>query len=99
MEAQRAERAEPEPIHLDMEFAEEGGEGATPYEVLLSAAMSGDSTSFARQDSVVESWRVLQPLLDSPPPVHPYAPGTWGPKEADSLLAGLGQWHDPWVAS
>jgi len=99
MEAQRAERAEPEPIHLDMEFAEEGGEGATPYEVLLSAAMSGDSTSFARQDSVVESWRVLQPLLDSPPPVHPYAPGTWGPKEADGLLAGLGQWHDPWVAS
>ena len=61
--------------------------------------MRGDSTSFARQDSVVESWRVLQPLLDSPSPVHPYAPGSWGPKEADRLLAGVGRWHDPWVAS
>src|SRR5205814_3606536 len=99
LDAQIAGGMAPEPIHLDMEFAQEGGEGATPYEVLLSAAMRGDSTSFARQDSVVESWRVLQPLLDSPPPVHPYAPGSWGPKEADRLLAGVGRWHDPWVAS
>jgi len=99
LDAQLAGGMAPEPIHLDMEFAQEGGEGATPYEVLLSAAMRGDSTSFARQDSVVESWRVLQPLLDSPPPVHPYAPGSWGPKEADRLLAGVGRWHDPWVAS
>ena len=99
LDAQLAGGMAPEPIHLDMEFAQEGGEGATPYEVLLSSAMRGDSTSFARQDSVVESWRVLQPLLDSPPPVHPYAPGSWGPKEADRLLAGVGRWHDPWVAS
>ena len=54
-------------IELDMEFAEEGGEGATPYEVLLHAAMVGDSTHFTRQDSVEESWRIVQPLLDSPP--------------------------------
>jgi glucose-6-phosphate 1-dehydrogenase len=99
LDAQLAEGVEPEPIHLDMEFAKEGGEGATPYEVLLSAAMRGDSTSFARQDSVIECWRVLQPLLDNPPPVHPYAPGSWGPKECDRLLSGLGQWHDPWETS
>jgi glucose-6-phosphate 1-dehydrogenase len=65
--------------------------------VLLLAAMRGDSTSFARQDSVEESWRVLQPLLDSPPPVHPYRPGTWGPRSAATLTSGHGGWHGPWV--
>ena len=54
-----------------------------PYEVLLHAAMVGDSTRFTRQDGVEETWRIMQPLLDAPPPVHPYAPGSWGPKEAD----------------
>ena len=40
----------------------------------------------------------MQPLLDSPPPVHPYAQGSWGPEEADRLLAGHGGWHGPWLA-
>ena len=62
-----------------MEFAEEGGEGPTPYEVLLHAAMQGDSTRFTRQDGVEETWRIMQPLLDAPPPVHPYAQGIVGP--------------------
>ena len=62
----------PEAINLDMEFAEEGGEGATPYEVLLHAAMIGQSTRFTRQDGVEETWRIMQPLLDAPPPVHSY---------------------------
>ena len=53
----------PSDIHLDMEFAQEGGEAATPYEVLLHAALVGDATAFTRQDSVEESWRVLTPLL------------------------------------
>ena len=57
----------------------EGGEGATPYEVLLHAALVGNSTRFTRQDCVEEPWRVMQPLLDAPPPVHPYAPGVVGP--------------------
>ena len=64
---------------MDMEFADEGGEGATPYEVLLDAAMRGDSMRFTRQDGVEEQWRIMQPLLDAPPPVQPYAKGTWGP--------------------
>ena len=70
-----------------------------PYEVLLHAAMQGDSTRFTRQDGVEEAWRVMQPLLDAPPPVHPYAKGSWGPAAADRLLAGHGRWHEPWVAS
>jgi glucose-6-phosphate 1-dehydrogenase len=85
------------PINLDMEFAQEGGEGATPYEVLLHAAMVGETVRFTRQDSVEEAWRVMQPLLDAPPPVHPYQPGTWGPEAATSLVQGHGRWRDPWI--
>ena len=72
-------RAEPSAIELDMEFAEEGGEGPTPYEVLLHAAMVGDSTRFTRQDGVEETWRIMQPLLDAPPPVHAVRAGLVGP--------------------
>ena len=99
LDAHRADVGGPAPITLDMEFAEEGGEGPTPYEVLLHAALVGDSTRFTRQDSVEETWRVMQPLLDAPPPVHPYAPGSWGPEEADALVAGHGRWHGPWIES
>jgi glucose-6-phosphate 1-dehydrogenase len=97
LDARRAEHPEPEAITLDMEFAEEGGEGATPYEVLIEAAMAGNTLRFARQDNVEESWRIMQPLLDAPPPVHAYAPGTWGPKEAEALVAGHGAWYGPWT--
>jgi glucose-6-phosphate 1-dehydrogenase len=99
VDAQRADKAGPAPITLDMEFAAEGGEGPTPYEVLLHAALEGDATRFTRQDSVEETWRVMQPLLDAPPAAHAYAPGSWGPAEADKLLAGHGAWHHPWIES
>ena len=82
-----------------MEFAEEGGEGPTPYEVLLHAAMMGNSMRFTRQDSVEETWRILQPLLDAPPPIHTYAKGSWGPEAADDLVAGHGAWRGPWMPS
>ena len=99
VDAKRADAATAEQINLDMEFADEGGEGATPYEVLLHAALIGDSSRFKRQDSVEECWRVVQPLLDSPPPVHPYEKGSWGPAAADDLVADVGGWRGPWVAS
>jgi glucose-6-phosphate 1-dehydrogenase len=99
LDAHRADGDGPRAITLDMEFAEEGGEAPTPYEVLLLDAMRGDGTRFTRQDGVEEAWRVCQPLLDAPPPVHPYAPGSWGPAEGERLVAGFGAWHGPWVAS
>ena len=99
VDAHRADQGGPAPITLDMEFAEEGGEGPTPYEVLLHAALIGDAKRFTRQDAVEETWRVMQPLLDAPPPVHAYAPGSWGPKEGDELVAGYGRWHGPWIES
>ena len=73
----------------------QGGEGATPYEVLLHAALRGDSTRFTRQDGVEETWRVMQPLLDAPPPVHTYAPGSWGPAEADAADGGARRLAQP----
>jgi glucose-6-phosphate 1-dehydrogenase len=97
LDAQRADQSGAGKIELDMEFAQEGGEGATPYEVLLHAALVGDSTHFTREDSVEECWRVVQPLLDAPPPAHSYAKGAWGPLEGERLTAGLGGWHGPWV--
>jgi glucose-6-phosphate 1-dehydrogenase len=97
LDAQRADRPGPQAIELDMEFAQEGGEGATPYEVLLHAALIGDSTDFTREDGVEACWRVMQPLLDAPPPVHAYAPGSWGPAQAEELTAAFGGWHGPWV--
>jgi glucose-6-phosphate 1-dehydrogenase len=95
--AQRADAPLPEQINLDMEFAEEGGEGPTPYEVLLHAAMMGQNVRFTRQDSVEETWRILQPLLDSPPPVQTYPKGSWGPDAANDLVAGRGKWYGPWI--
>jgi glucose-6-phosphate 1-dehydrogenase len=99
LDAHRADSSGPQAITLDMEFAQEGGEAPTPYEVLLLDAMRGDSTRFTRQDSVEETWRIFQRFLDSPPPVHPYAPGSWGPEEGKRLVSGYGAWHGPWVAT
>jgi glucose-6-phosphate 1-dehydrogenase len=99
LDALRADRSGPAEIELDMEFDEEGGEGETPYEVLLHAALIGDSTHFTRQDIVEETWRIVQPLLDSPPEVHRYAPGSWGPPEVDHLAARCGGWSEPWLPS
>ncbi|MEU7906440.1 glucose-6-phosphate dehydrogenase [Actinoplanes sp. NPDC049118] len=97
LEAHRTESPLPEPITLDMEFAQQGGDEPAPYEVLLRAAMAGNSTRFTRQDGVEETWRILQPLLDSPPPVQPYAPGSWGPAAAEALTADVGGWRGPWT--
>lgn len=97
LDAQRGDGPGANEIFLDVDFAREGGEGATPYEVLFHAALVGDSTEFTRQDNVEECWRIIQPLLDSPPPVHPYARGSWGPAQGDQLLAGYGGWHGPWA--
>ncbi|MDI1463975.1 glucose-6-phosphate dehydrogenase [Catellatospora sp. KI3] len=96
-DAKRADEAAPQAVTADVEFSREGGEGATPYEVLLHAALTGNSMRFTRQDGVEETWRIMQPLLDSPPPVHPYAKGGMGPQAADALVADFGGWREPWM--
>jgi glucose-6-phosphate 1-dehydrogenase len=71
------------------------GDGADPYERLLDDAIEGDARRFARQDTVEEAWRVIDPVLADPPPVIAYDPDGWGPPEADGLIAGDGGWHQP----
>jgi len=99
LDAHRADATGPEAVHLDVEFAEQGGEAPTPYEVLLLDAMSGERARFTRQDGVEETWRIFEPLLRQPAPVNRYAPGSWGPPAAEKLVAGFGRWHGPWVES
>jgi glucose-6-phosphate 1-dehydrogenase len=66
-----------------------------PYERLLSDALRGDTTLFAREDSVEEAWRVVDPILQNPTPLYEYDPGTWGPVEGDRIIGGNGSWHNP----
>jgi glucose-6-phosphate 1-dehydrogenase len=68
-----------------------------PYARLLGDAMRGDASLFAREDGVEAAWRVVDPVLGSVTPAYRYEPNTWGPHEADALLAGEGGWHNPRV--
>ena len=70
----------------------------TPRRVSFTVRLEVDETAERRQ-VFEEAWRVMQPLVDAPPPVHPYAKGSWGPQEANRLLAGHGRWHEPWMFS
>jgi glucose-6-phosphate 1-dehydrogenase len=67
----------------------------SPYERLLGDALAGDPTLFASQSEVEAQWRVVDPVLKQPPPLHLYEPGSWGPPEADRLVAALGGWRAP----
>jgi glucose-6-phosphate 1-dehydrogenase len=69
-----------------------------PYERLLGDAMRGDASLFGRQDAIEAQWRIVDPVLDLQRPPIVYEPGSWGPKEADRLVAGVpGGWHKPIV--
>jgi glucose-6-phosphate 1-dehydrogenase len=62
------------------------------YEKLLGDAMAGDATLFAREDSVEEAWRIVDPALKAKTALHAYEPGTWGPAEADQQVVPIGGW-------
>ncbi len=73
---------------------EQPGEEA-PYERLLGDAMMGDGALFTREDSVEAAWAVVDPVLKSHHRVRPYRRGSWGPKDADAIIAADGGWHNP----
>lgn len=70
----------------------DAGDEIDAYARLLGDAMEGDHTLFVRSDMVDVQWAVVEPVLDNATPVYPYAPGSWGPAEADRLVADLGGW-------
>ena len=67
----------------------------SPYERLLSDAMAGNGALFTREDAVEAAWKVVDPVLDNHHRIHTYKPGSWGPKQADALIAARGRWHNP----
>jgi glucose-6-phosphate 1-dehydrogenase len=82
---------------LEVLFEKVAGEEPEPYERLLGDAIAGEHQLFTRQSAIEETWRVVQPLLDEPGPVHSYEKGTWGPKQAGELTRGVAHWADPWL--
>jgi glucose-6-phosphate 1-dehydrogenase len=64
------------------------------YERLLGDAIAGDGALFTREDTVEAAWTVVDPVLATHNRAHPYKPGTWGPKQADELIAPDGHWHN-----
>jgi glucose-6-phosphate 1-dehydrogenase len=84
-----------EPQTEELAFAQRPGADMRPYDRLIGAALDGDRWLFARQDTVEAAWQVVDPVLGDVTPVHPYARGSWGPKEADRLLPHRDSWHDP----
>jgi glucose-6-phosphate 1-dehydrogenase len=73
------------------------GDDKDAYERVLTDAIAGDATLFARQDYVEEAWRIVDPVLKAGTPVHEYEAGTWGPSQADDRLAPAGGWQGPVV--
>jgi glucose-6-phosphate 1-dehydrogenase len=73
--------------------------GLEGYERLILDAMLGDQALFTRADGVERLWEISAPLLDNPPPVEPYAPGSWGPEPALRRLAAPFRWHLPGTGS
>jgi len=66
-----------------------------PYERLLADALAGDGALFTGQAAVEAAWAVVEPVLENHNRAHPYPPGSWGPKEADTLITPHGRWHNP----
>jgi glucose-6-phosphate 1-dehydrogenase len=90
------------PVEMDFTYAEAFGETAAPaYETLLLDVMIGEMTLFLRSDEVEAAWKIIDPLLcfwEKHPPAHmpTYQAGSWGPREADQLIAADGaRWREP----
>jgi glucose-6-phosphate 1-dehydrogenase len=75
-------------------FEEWPGEEA-PYERLLGDAMAGDGALFTREDAVEAAWAVVDPVLKHHRSALPYKRRSWGPKQADAIIASGGGWHNP----
>lgn len=83
------------PVQLAHEHHIEHGTGQKAYRRLLGDALNGDLSLFGREDGVMEAWRIVEPVLRSPPQLELYARDTWGPENADRLLPYGASWATP----
>ena len=74
-----------------------GADERDAYERVLGDAMAGDATLFAREDSVEEAWRIVDPVLKDATPVGEYEPNSWGPSEVEQRVSPAGGWQNPLV--
>ncbi|MFZ0247162.1 glucose-6-phosphate dehydrogenase [Candidatus Binatus sp.] len=79
----------------ELYLLEQAPEEEAPYERLLTDAMAGDGALFTREDAVEAAWAVVDPVLKTHHRVLPYKRHSWGPKEADALIASHSRWHNP----
>ena len=79
---------------VELIASDQPGEDRPAYERLLGDALEGDGELFAREDTVEAEWQVVEPILGDVAPLYEYEPGTWGPEEADQLVAD-GGWSNP----
>jgi glucose-6-phosphate 1-dehydrogenase len=86
-----------DPIDFTVLFERDPVQEPEPYERLLEDALRGEHRLFTREDEVEQTWRIVQPLLDDPPKVEPYEPGSWGPEGAKHLCRGICEWYEPWL--
>jgi glucose-6-phosphate 1-dehydrogenase len=80
---------------VELFVAQHQGDEMDAYERLISSALIGDTSLFARQDEVEAAWAIVDPVLRADTPVYEYTPGTWGPPEAERLISGPCSWHNP----
>jgi glucose-6-phosphate 1-dehydrogenase len=81
--------------NVELFVAQHQGEEMDAYEVLINAALIGDTSHFAREDEVEAAWRIVDPLLNMATAPFEYLPGSWGPPQAEGLIKGPCGWHNP----
>jgi glucose-6-phosphate 1-dehydrogenase len=81
--------------NVELYVAEQQGDDMDAYEVLISAALIGDTSHFAREDEVEAAWAIVDPVLKATAPPLEYLQASWGPPQAESLLKGPCGWHNP----
>jgi glucose-6-phosphate 1-dehydrogenase len=84
-----------ESMPVELSAVEKDERQESPYERLLTDAMRGNKLLFVREDVVEAAWSVVDPVLNDAVPLQTYKPGTWGPVEADRMVANVGGWHNP----
>ncbi|GFO54990.1 glucose-6-phosphate 1-dehydrogenase [Geomonas sp. Red276] len=80
---------------VELVAAQSEGDAMPPYERLLGDAMRGDPSLFASEGAVEAQWRIVDPILGNVTPLYFYDQGSWGPAEADQVIAQDGSWYNP----